>query len=269
MGFAIMGRSIFVAVVRSCALLSHEISFLTVDVAFRQPFSFPSLRHHICEASGCSKLFPQKKEADGMRTNAKFVLAAALLLPYLSANAALASGQGGSGKGNGPKISQPVVTVVGFKAQLDSVVLDGNGEGEAEYKMKSSTLGTKESFEGEAEFSIPDPSLGITDLNSAQTAQLEMHLSRGGTDYAVCSLAIKEIEFEYKLTGVQIQAEYGVSVSQQTLTGGTPSLSQKVGSCMLGTGPGVPTVAAGDIATVFSVVGSPAVSTQVLTGTFQ
>jgi hypothetical protein len=203
-----------------------------------------------------------------MRNKAKFVLAAALLLPYLSVNPVLA-------KGGKPNVTKPVVTVVGFKADLNPVVLGGNGEGEAEYKSKSSTLGTSESFKAEAEFSIPDPTLGITDLDTAQSALFELHLARGGTDYAVCTLAIKEIEFEYKPTGVQIEAEYGVSVSQETPTGGTPSLSQKVGSCLLSGGTnGVPTVASGDTATVFSVVQTaplpaPPVSTAVLTGIFQ
>jgi hypothetical protein len=205
-----------------------------------------------------------------MNRKTKYVLAAALLLPALGTHPVFADGKG---KG-GPK-SGVAITVVGFKADLSPVVLGGNGEGEAEYKNKSSTLGTSESFNGEAEFLIPDPTLGITDLDTAQTALFEMHLARGGTDYAVCTLAIKEIEFKYKLTSVQIEAEYGVSVSQQTPTGGIPSLSQKVGGCLLSGGTnGVPTVASGDTATVFSVVQTlppPALptSTAVLMGTFQ
>lgn len=207
-----------------------------------------------------------------MTARAKFIFMAALLLPCLSVSSVFAGGKGGKGKGGK---SKPAVTVVEFEAKLNPVVADGNGEGEAEYKSKSSTRGTSESFKAEAEFAIPDANLGITDLNSTQTAQLELHLSRGGADYAVCALAIKEIEFKYKPTGVQIEAEFGVSVSQETAAGDTPELEEKVGSCVLaatGTN-GVPTVAAGDTATVVSLVqsGTPPVpvSTQVLTGIFE
>lgn len=204
-----------------------------------------------------------------MKRRTPFILAAALLLPYFTASGALASEKG---KSRGPKSP---TTVVGFKAELAPVVADGNGEGEAEYKNKSNTRGTVESFSAEVEFEIPDATLGITDLNSAPAAQFELHLSRGGSDYAVCSLAIKETEFKYKADGVEIEAEYAVSVSQETPVGGAATLSEKIGSCILnatGTN-GVPTVAAGDTATVFSV--QPAVppappsSTAVLTGLFQ
>ncbi len=196
-------------------------------------------------------------------------LAAALMLPYLSVNSVLAK----EGKSH---VTKSAVTVVGFQADLNSVLPGGNGEGEAEYKSKSSTQGTSESFKAEAEFSIPDASLGITDLNSAQNALFQLHLSHDGVnDYAVCTLAIKEIEFEYRLTSVQIEAEYGVSVSQQTPAGGAPTVSQKVGGCTLlggtGSAPGVPTVASGDTATIDLVSGTPPaiVSTPVLTGIFQ
>ncbi len=186
-----------------------------------------------------------------MKRKAQYVLAAALLLPTLGAHPVFAKG--------------PAVTVTGFKADLNPATVGGKGEGEAQYKLRSSVQGTSESFEAEVEFPIPDASVGITDLVTAQNALFELHLFHGASEYAVCTLPITEIEFKYKPTGVQVEAEYGVSVSQQTPTSGTPVLSEKVGTCTLGAVPGVPTVAANDTA----VVVLSGTSTPILTGVFQ
>jgi hypothetical protein len=190
-----------------------------------------------------------------MKRKTKYVLAAALLLPTLGGHPVFAAGKS-------------AITVSGFKTDLQPFTLGGNGEGEAEDKLKTTPQGTNESFNAEAEFVIPDANLGITDLNTAPSAQFELHLSANNTDYAVCTMDIKEIEFEYKPTGVQTEAEYAVSVSQQTPTGGTPTLSQKVGSCLIAGGiNGVPKVASGDVAKVFLVTNPPA-GTPLLIGTF-
>ena len=189
-----------------------------------------------------------------MKRKTKYVLAAALLLPTLGGHPVFAG--------------KSAITVSGFKAELQPFTLGGNGEGEAEYKLKTTPQGTNESFNTEAEFVIPDPNLGITDLVSAPNAQFELHLSTNNTDYAVCTMEIKEIEFDYTPSGVQNEAEYAASVSQQTLTGGTPVLSQKVGSCLLGGAiNGVPKVASGDVAKVFLLTNPPA-ATPLLIGTF-
>jgi hypothetical protein len=91
-----------------------------------------------------------------------------------------------------------------------------------------------------------------------------MHLARGGLEYAVCSLTIKEIEFKYQPgtppVPVGIEAEYEVSASQKTPVGGVPTVSQTVGSCV----PAVPAVLELDTVTVVQ----QGIGTTLLTGTF-
>ena len=174
-------------------------------------------------------------------------------------------------------------TVTSFKAKLTPPVvvgpvaadLIGECEGEAKYKKKVTiktpllpalpTTTTEESFSAEVECPILDVLLASTDVYG-------MHLARGGAEYAVCSLVIKEIEFEYSkldpMVPAGMEGEYAVNVSQKTA--GTPpvtTLKQKVGGCtdaVGGTTQLVPAVQVGDTATVFLNGGL----TPVLTGTF-
>jgi hypothetical protein len=174
-------------------------------------------------------------------------------------------------------------TVTSFKAKLApptvggpiDVDLNGECEGEAKYKKKVTTktpplpalptTSTEESFSGEVECPI------LTDLATAQADVYDMHLARGGADYAICTLVIEEIEFEYQSGNppvlVGIEGEYAVKISQKTV--GTPpitTLKQKIGGCtILATGlSGVPVVQDLDTVTVFLNGGL----TPVLTGTF-
>jgi hypothetical protein len=150
--------------------------------------------------------------------------------------------------------------------------LNGECEGEAKYKKKVTTkttppsTSTEESFSGKVECPI------LTDLTTAQADVYDMHLFHS-TDlvnaYAICSLVIKEFEFEYQSGNppvlVGIEGEYAVKVSQKTV--GTPpvtTLKQKVGGCtIVATGlSGVPAVEVNDTADVFLN------SVKVLTGNF-
>jgi hypothetical protein len=146
-----------------------------------------------------------------------------------------------------------------FKAKLAPPLgAPGECEGEAKYKKKvttitpllgTPTITTVESFTGEVECPILDVVSGSTDV-------YDMHLARitppatTPADYAVCSLVIKEIEFEYQSGNppllVGMEGEYAVKVSQKTVPPSPPTLKQKVGSCTV-----FPVVQAGDTATVF------------------
>jgi hypothetical protein len=137
-------------------------------------------------------------------------------------------------------------------------------EGEARYAKKVNSLRSTsaESFSGKVECPADDPA-------TAQTDVYDMHLARGGVDYAVCTLVIKELDFEYKsdpLVADGIDADYAVNVGQKSPP--TPPLpSAKVGGCTVpdSIAPVVPAVQAGDTATVFL---HPDAVTPVLTGTF-
>ena len=171
-------------------------------------------------------------------------------------------------------------TVINFKAKLapppaTPVAADVSGEceGEAKYKMKTTTItpppalpstSTEETFTGEVECPVLDLAVAPTDV-------YDMHLLRAGADYAVCSLVIKEIEFEYNKANPMVPAgmegEYAVNVSQKTVPPSLPTLKQKIGGC---TDAGlvnqlVPAVQLGDTATVFL---HPDTLTPLLTGTF-
>ena len=168
-------------------------------------------------------------------------------------------------------------TVTSFKAKLAPVPppttpvaadLSGECEGEAKYEKKITTktpplpalpsTSTEESFTGEVECPILDVLGALTDV-------YDMHLARGGVDYAVCSLVIKELEFEYQSGNppllVGMEGEYAVNVSQKTVPPSLPTLKQKVGSCTV-----FPVVQAGDTATV--ILQGDLTLTPLLTGTF-
>ena len=153
--------------------------------------------------------------------------------------------------------------------------VSGVCEGEAKYKNKTTTFTpplpalpsttTEVTFAGEVECPVLDLAVAPTDV-------YDMHLARGSVDYAVCSLVIKEIEFEYNKSNPMVPAgmegEYAVNVSQKTV--GTPpvtTLKQKVGGCTAAAGglvQLVPAVQKDDTANVFLNGGS----TPLLTGVF-
>jgi len=221
-----------------------------------------------------------------MTGKAMTVFIAAMFASQVALTAvSFADGKKGKGK------TTVTSTVTSFKAKLAPVPppttpvaadLSGECEGQAKYKKKVTTktpplpalpsTSTEESFSGEVACPILDMALVSTDV-------YDMHLARGGVDYAVCSLVIKEIEFEYSKLDPMVPAgaegEYVVKVSQKTV--GTPpvtTLKPKVGGCMVtGTDPvtglpvsmsGVPAVQLNDTATVFLNAGA----TPVLTGMF-
>ena len=137
-------------------------------------------------------------------------------------------------------------TEVKLEAEL-MPALEVFGDGKAHYKKKTGKKGSEERFKGKVEFPVLDAA-------TAEGLVFEMHLARGGTDYAVCVLLIKEIEYKYEAENpvpVAIEAEYVVDVSQRTPLSGSPTLKQKVGSCLVGGVAGVPAVQELDTATVF------------------
>ncbi|MDP2606125.1 MAG: hypothetical protein Q8S00_26585 [Deltaproteobacteria bacterium] len=211
-----------------------------------------------------------------MTGKATTVFLAAMFASQVALTAvSFADGKKGKGK------TTVTSTVTSFKAKLAPVPppttpvaadLSGECEGQAKYKKKVTTktpplpalpsTSTEESFSGEVACPILDMALVSTDV-------YDMHLARGGVDYAVCSLVIKEIEFEYNsgspLVPVGIEGEYAVKVSQKSPPT-PPTVKQKLGGCTavdLVTAV-VPAVKLGDTATVFLNAGA----TPVLTGTF-
>ena len=164
-------------------------------------------------------------------------------------------------------------TVINLKAELapppaGPVVADVSGvcEGEAKYKNKTTTFTpplpalpfttTEVTFAGEVECPITDPV-------AAQAVMYDMHLANASGDYAICTLVIKEIEFEYQSATppavpslVGMEGEYGVNFSQKTA--GTPPVTtqkQKVGSCTDPSGAPLlsfPVVVVNDTATAFA-----------------
>jgi hypothetical protein len=157
-------------------------------------------------------------------------------------------------------------TVTHFKAKLAPPLgAPGECEGGAKYtkKVNNITLAAAETFTGEVECPI------LTDLVTAQDDVYDMHLARGGTDYAVCSLVIKEFEFEYQsnpLVPAGVDGEYGVNVGEKSPPT-PPTLTTKVGGCTLPdlVTPAFPVVAAGDTVNVFL---HPDTVTPLLTGIF-
>jgi hypothetical protein len=156
-------------------------------------------------------------------------------------------------------------TVTNFKAKLAPPLgAPVECEGEAKYTKKVSNPpalpSTEEAFNGEVE-------CPVSDVGLAQSDVYDMHLFHAAdllNPYAVCSLVIKEFEFEYQsdpLVPAGVEGEYVVSVSQKT------TLKQKVGRCIITeTGlAGVPAVQATDTVNVFL---HPDTLTPLLTGTF-
>jgi len=185
-----------------------------------------------------------------MTFKATTVILAAIFASQVALTA-VSFADGKKGKGSSTEIS--------FKADL-SPALDVLGDGEASYKKKTGKKGSEEKFKGQVEFPVLDAA-------AAEVAVFEMHLARGGTEYAVCLLLIKEIEYKYQSGNpvpVEIEAEYVVDVSQKTPVSGTPTLKQKVGSCTVGGVAGVPAVQDVDTATVFQ----QGFAGTLLTGTF-
>ncbi len=156
-------------------------------------------------------------------------------------------------------------TTTGFKAKLRPPVGSlSECEGKAQYskKVNTLTLASSESFEAEVECPAVDPA-------SAQADVYDLHLANAGVDYAVCTLVIKEIEFQYDsdpLVSDGLEAEYAVKIGQKSPP--TPPVpTAKVGGCTLPdlVTPVVPAVQAGDTASVFL---HPDTTTALLTGTF-
>jgi hypothetical protein len=164
-------------------------------------------------------------------------------------------------------------TTTNFKAKLAPPVgSPSECEGGAKYtkKVNNTTLATVESFTGAVECPIL-----LTDLVTAQGDVYEMDLFHAAdlvNPYAVCTLVIKEFDFEYEsdpLVPAGAEGEYAVSVGQKSPPT-PPTVTTKVGGCtIIATGlPGVPAVvggATGDTANVF-LQSNP--STLLLTGKF-
>ena len=135
-------------------------------------------------------------------------------------------------------------------------------EGGAKYskRVNNLTAALVETFTAGVECPI------ITDLATAQADVYDMHLAGISGEYAVCSLVIKEFEFEYKsnpLVPDGVVGEYAVSVGKKSPPT-PPTLTLKVGGCTLPglVTPVLPVVAAGDTVDVFLY------GTRLLTGKF-
>jgi hypothetical protein len=189
------------------------------------------------------------------RTAALFIAA---VFAVQAAPSAVSFAKGGR-SGSGP------TTATGFKAKLRPAagsLIDCEGKAQYSKKVNSLTLASNETFGAEVECAAADPA-------SAQADIYDLHLARTGADYAVCTLVIKELEFQYDsdpLVSDGIEAEYAVSVGQKSPP--TPPVpTAKVGGCTLPdlVTPVIPAVQAGDTASVFL---HPDTTTALLTGTF-
>jgi hypothetical protein len=105
----------------------------------------------------------------------------------------------GSGNGGG---NQKVELEAEFEPVASSPEPDVEGDSERKTKTKDGVL-KEDRFKAEVEIPIPN-ALGIDESN-AQSADIRLILSRGGTNYAECQLVFDEVEdddgleAEYKL----------------------------------------------------------------------
>lgn len=135
-----------------------------------------------------------------------------------------------------------------------------NAEGKAERRIQTKKGEVwKDRFKGQVEIPIPSPGLGISSPEEAVAADMRLILSRAGTPYAECVLALAEDEED------EGEAEYRVDVEWRVKKG-VPILRQKKGTCNIdlateGAQAGVPDVRAGDLVTAVRVQ-NPADRTQ-------
>lgn len=150
-----------------------------------------------------------------------------------------------------------------FEANLDPCCGDPEpkAKGDAEHRTQTQKGAIKdERFRAKVDVPIPN-TLGIDESN-AQNADIRLILSRGGVDYAECTLVLAAIVQEFEDTGVVTEAEYRVDVRLKK-----GSVQSAKGSC----NPALPEVQSDDTATATLVV-NPADRTQdidFLQGQFQ
>ncbi|HEX9444171.1 MAG TPA: hypothetical protein VGA73_08615 [Candidatus Binatia bacterium] len=167
------------------------------------------------------------------------------LLPFLVAGSAAAGG-----------------SKVNFRLQTKLEPCCGDpepeGEGKAEYRTQTVNGQLKqERFRAEVKIPVPSAGLNIADAAAAESADVRVSLSGGGT-YAVCRLEFVELELENDFEdGILIESKatavYLVDVARQLKKGGY-QLRELNGSCDIDTATvdtqnGVPAVQSGDVAT--------------------
>jgi hypothetical protein len=217
-----------------------------------------------------------RRKVTNVKNGRKLILATVLLsLPLVAPTLDLA---GAGESDNGSKSERPVKSEV-EAAFKPSVAADGadttNIEGSAVYEKKQDKKINRQRFKATIE--IPVPTLGISDLATAQSAIVEIRLSRGTARYATCSLKLDEFAPE--------RAQYKVDIRFQEQSGGSPETRERAGSCELTNGvlalapiSGLPVVEVEDSASVVLVTETesrPAetqrtrTETELLTGTFE
>ena len=154
------------------------------------------------------------------------VLAGCLIAAQSFASSNSGSGSSGSGSNSGSGSSgsgKSGNSQTKLEAQLDPVVIAPattavapDAEGEVKYRKQIQKGTTKsERFEASVKIPIPSPALGITDLASAQNADIQILLSSGGSAYAACALDFDEIETELEHGVTKTYAEYKVDVRKE------------------------------------------------------
>jgi hypothetical protein len=211
-----------------------------------------------------------------VKNRRRLILAATLLsLPLLVSNAGIAgaseSHNGGSDERDIKKELEAVFKPSEAVERPDGWVIEGT----AVYEKKQAKKVNRQRFKATIE--IPVPTLGINDLASAQSAIVEIRLTRRAARYATCSLKLDEFAPD--------KAEYKVDIRYESQPGGSPQKRERAGSCELMDGAlalapinGLPVVEAEDAASVVLVTETPSpqpatervrTETELLTGTFE
>ncbi|MGH7769261.1 MAG: hypothetical protein ACREQP_17595 [Candidatus Binatia bacterium] len=162
------------------------------------------------------------------------VFAIVFLSFALAGSAEAKKGNGGNGGGN-----QKVKLEAELEPCCNTPEPDVEGDSERKTKTKNG-VSKEERFKAEVEIPIPN-ALGIDESN-AESADIRLILSRGGTNYAECQLVFDEIEDD---DDGDIEAEYKLDLRIKK-----NGKEKARGSCDVG----LPDVQDGDLATAVLVV---------------
>jgi hypothetical protein len=254
---------------REFQLLAQAVIFITSlcsqIVVVRGLLTSTSAR--ICRAKG--------REVTNVNNGRKLILATALLsLPLLATPFGVAGAGESDNDGNGERnVKRELEAEFTASGTLDTP--DTNIEGTAVYEKKQNKKVNRQRFKATIEISVP--ALGISDLATAQSAIVELRLTRGTARYATCSLKLDEFAPD--------KAQYKVDIRFQEQPGGSSETRERAGSCELMSGAlalapinGLPLVEIEDSASVVLVTETqsqpPATErvrteTELLTGTFE
>jgi hypothetical protein len=262
---------------RNCGAFRREFLLLARAVIVVTSLYLPNLWYMGCSPPESPEDAAQDRhEVVNVKTGRKLILATALLsLPLVAPNLDFA---GAGESDNGSNSERPVKSELEatFKPSMAGDGVDTtNIEGSAVYEKKRDKKVNRQRFKATIE--IPVPTLGISDLATAQSALVEIRLSRGTARYATCSLKLDEFAPD--------KAEYKVDIRFQEQPGGAPETRERAGSCELTSGvlalapiSGLPVVEVEDSASVVLVTETesrPAetqrtrTETELLTGTFE